>query len=582
MPPSKQNTPTFSRGFLLYNKIMITPNTDLILLKCPIELDQVNQLTFSNATVQHNYFNALPKLVEDGFTYQRKDGKIRFPACAEDLYSYNYCMYRNSSYSNKWFYAFITNIEYLNDNTSLISIVTDVWQTWQFDLNWHQSFVEREHTNNDAIGANILDEGIECGEYVCNGTGNASYSGGASDCYIVIQCSDLPDELKTVEVAKFPVGARIGGIPQGFFMYLLDANDSTNMKNFVLIFDAFGKGEAINAMYLVPKSFFPNAYSVSIGDIEDPTTHEKYSFDGFVLRPSDGVTTLWNSYFLRNSTINGYTPKNNKLFCYPYNYMLMSNNDGDDAVFHWEDFSSNQAHFKVIGVPTQGCVIKIVPTNYKGTTTGHDGYIYSLNARSLPLVSWNSDYYLNWQAQNGIKSGANAATKYASSYAQAGKDVQQAGETGSFWDAINPANILKGVASTLSSFGQMFSSIKNEVSGGYTAEMTPNQTRGQSNGDLNFSYSKMQFTEYDMSIKAEVARSIDNYFSMYGYRTSRVKIPNITGRQNWNYVKTIGCNVTGNIPQEDMQAIKNMCDTGVTFWHNPATFRDYSQNNNIV
>ena len=61
-----------------------------------------------------------------------------------------------------------------------------------------------------------------------------------------------------------------------------------------------------------------------------------------------------------------------------------------------------------------------------------------------------------------------------------------------------------------------------------------------------------------------------------------VKIPNITGRTNWNFVKTVNCNITGDIPQEDVQTLKNMFDEGETFWHNPSTFLDYSQTNSIV
>ena len=67
-----------------------------------------------------------------------------------------------------------------------------------------------------------------------------------------------------------------------------------------------------------------------------------------------------------------------------------------------------------------------------------------------------------------------------------------------------------------------------------------------------------------------------------GYKVNSLKIPNITGRTNWNYVKTIDCNITGEIPQEDLQELKDMFDNGVTFWHNSATFLDYSQSNNIV
>ena len=85
-----------------------------------------------------------------------------------------------------------------------------------------------------------------------------------------------------------------------------------------------------------------------------------------------------------------------------------------------------------------------------------------------------------------------------------------------------------------------------------------------------------------MSITEEYAKIIDKYFSMYGYKVNDVKTPNITGRTNWNYVKTIGCNIVGDVPQDDMQKIKDIFNNGVTLWHNPNTFLDYSQSNNIV
>ena len=72
---------------------------------------------------------------------------------------------------------------------------------------------------------------------------------------------------------------------------------------------------------------------------------------------------------------------------------------------------------------------------------------------------------------------------------------------------------------------------------------------------------------------------IDNYFSMFGYKTNKVKLPNLNNRTNWNYVKTINCNLLGDIPQTDMQELKELFNNGVTLWHNPSTFLDYSQNN---
>jgi hypothetical protein len=85
-----------------------------------------------------------------------------------------------------------------------------------------------------------------------------------------------------------------------------------------------------------------------------------------------------------------------------------------------------------------------------------------------------------------------------------------------------------------------------------------------------------------MSCRREYAVMIDSFFSMFGYKVNEVKVPNITGRSNWNFVKTKQCNVLGNIPQEDLDEIKAMFDSGITIWHKTAYFLDYSQNNPIV
>ena len=63
----------------------ITPSSYLKLLKCPIELDNKNQLTFDNATQQYNYFNSLEKKEVDGFTYLRQNNVIRYNAHLDTL-----------------------------------------------------------------------------------------------------------------------------------------------------------------------------------------------------------------------------------------------------------------------------------------------------------------------------------------------------------------------------------------------------------------------------------------------------------------------------------------------------------------
>ena len=550
---------------------IITPQTDLVLLQCPLEPDQQNQLTFSSTTAQYNYFNSLQKIPVDDFTYQRKDGTIRFPAHIDDVRTYNYCMYRNDAYSNKWFYAFITDMQYANDGVTMITIATDVWQTWQFDLTFKRSFVEREHTNNDAVGANILDEGLNVGKYIVNAFSEFKYQVNPQDCYVVALVTEL------LEGANYtgpqPVCRMIGGVPQGCYTLVLDTSSDNNITNFVRAYDLSAKANAIVSMYVLPKKFYSDILFHSV--YGRTGSGQNWSFDYALMPRSTDAISLGTYYWDRNATLNGYTPKNNKLLTYPYNYLLITNNNGDEKDYHWEDFSTSQANFTMKGVPSLGCDIRIIPSNYKATNlTG--GYEWSIEAGTLPMVSWNSDYYLNWEASQGVKAGMNATSSYVTDYGKAGEAVASGKEQ------VTPGNILEGISRTLSSFGAIFKGLFGEVSQGYSESLKPNENRGQSTGDLNYANSKTCFTGYKMSIKAQQAQMIDDYFSMYGYRTDRLKLPNIYGRSNWNFVKTVVCNVIGNIPQDDIEQVKQIMNSGITFWHNPATYLDYSQNNTIV
>jgi hypothetical protein len=113
--------------------------------------------------------------------------------------------------------------------------------------------------------------------------------------------------------------------------------------------------------------------------------------------------------------------------------------------------------------------------------------------------------------------------------------------------------------------------------------MTPDNIRGNiATGDVILSMKQYGFTYRKMSIKYEYARIIDEYFSMFGYKVNTCKIPQFTSRRNWNYIRTRGIAIEAQIPQADLQSIKDIFNNGVTMWHNPSTFMDYSQSNNIV
>ncbi len=541
-----------------YNEIMavIEPNSEIYLIKSPIELDNDNQLNFASKTAQANYFLSLPHVRMEKATFQRKDGTIRWNASFEDVMQYNYCMYRNINYGNKWFYAFITNVEWLSNDSSAITIKTDVWQTWQFDITFKRCFVEREHVNNDTFGIHTIPEGLEYGEYIVNSVVDTDYSIALSDCYLVVQASDLCNAMYNY-FSDNPPTRIYNGIPQGCYFICLTTESYTDLNNFLLSYDAENKADAIVSIGLIPKALVDGEPVV----ISFATS---YGFDAFMLPPSTTTKTLTTTTLAKQTTLNGYTPKNNKCLCSPYNYLLATNNGGTTVEYAWEEFSGSTANFTTRGVITQGCDIKTTPSNYKNTNLS-GGYEWSLTSQKLPMISWNSNFYLNWCAVNG---------KYLE---------QQKGFTlGNFALGIAGGIANRNTMEIAKSMGGLASSIASIEQQQREASMTPPSARGNANsGDINFTLGKSKCSFYKMSIKAEYAKIIDDYFTQFGYKVNSLKIPNLTGRPNWNYVKTHGCNILGDVPQADLQEIKDLFNRGITIWHNTTTFLDYSQNNQL-
>lgn len=57
-------------------------------------------------------------------------------------------------------------------------------------------------------------------------------------------------------------------------------------------------------------------------------------------------------------------------------------------------------------------------------------------------------------------------------------------------------------------------------------------------------------------------------FTIRGYATNLVELPNLHTRKNWNYIQTVKCNIVSHdIDVVDLERIKQCFDNGVTLWH---------------
>ena len=535
--------------------------TDIRLVKVPIEIDNKNQLTFTSKTDQYNYFNSCDYIEVDDSSYQRKDSTIRYPGHIDDLLGYNYCMYKNTSYSNKWFYAFITDMRYMSDSMTLITIKTDVWQTWFDDIEIKKCFVEREHVNSDNYAEHTVPENLETGEYITLFSAKSTDLGSS---HLVMGTTISPiDGTSTV------TGGNYGGIYSGVKYYVFETvADLTNALNRIA---SNGHSDSIVSLFYCPdwiSGYSTGSWTSGVKEVPNSSGVSKASGLSIPLHPT---------------AIDGYTPKNKKLFTYPYVSYLLSNNAGSSMTYRLEDFLQQPdsggdytGDLEIYGTCTPGCSIRIIPKYYKvKDVLLNEEYNneYGLNAPKFPIASWGNDAYTNWLTQTGINVGGvkidGATVAVAKGVINTGVGVGTVLATGG----------AMGGYETGAGRGQIFNAVQ-EV---YHHSFNPVQATGNTNsGDVTYSSGNLTFTGYFMTIKAEYAQIIDEYLSMFGYKVNRTKIPNITGRLNWNYVKTIECNIHGYIPQKDCIEIKNMFNAGVTFWHNPSNFLDYSQPNTIV
>ena len=571
--------------------------TKVYLLSVPLEDDYKDTLYFANATAQHNYFAGQVVKSYTDFSYQRKDNVIRVPAQVDSIRNCNYVMYQNSAYSNKWFYAFIERMEYIDDGRTDIYIATDVLQTWMFEMNFKSSFIEREHVNDDTFGLHTIPESLETGDYVCNdiveqvyGECNWSQPG----MMVVIQVTTLRLEKDgTVVEATNPAPYNVvNGIPGGcYYIGVEFLQSELGLVNALIgTYDAFGKSDAILSIFLCPKNvtLWHKATGTGI-------------FNGnnyYLTNDTSGVVQFGQAQVTRNTTLDGYTPHNNKCFCSPFNYIYASNNAGQDVQYRYEDFRGTPI-FTTRGVMEQGGSIKCSPDNSKvsqywnGTVMKGDGWNEGLSGAKFPQISWTSDYYLNWEAVNGKNIEVQttlSAIGFASDVLSGGlispayNNAQMrdtAVQRGRFPDEeprvpVNGAGIVGSITNFASGIASTMQSIKE-------AKMVPPQAKGNvAGGFLQFSGDMYKFTFRKMSVRAEFARAIDSWFDMFGYKVNRLGIPLKAHRQNWWYTKTIGANIDGNIPNEDMQIIKSIYNSGVTYWRNPANIKNYSVSNNIV
>lgn len=514
----------------------ITPSTVLYVLSgVPLDNTYNHTLYFTTQSAQANYFMSKAKSTLSRLTFQRHtNDSIKVGIPIGSLYDCNYIMFRNSAYDNKWFYAFITNVEYINNNTSIIYYQIDVLQTWHFDYKLGECFVEREHTESDELYQHLVPENLSLGEYKIVSSKEFDMSK-LYICVLTTQTSDgaKPDG-KTYHNVYTPLNV-IDGI---------DPHNHAAINSAIKTFIDAGQEDAIVSIFEYPQF---------LGKGADASTVKKVAVN--VPYPSHDI--------------DGYVPKNKKLFSYPYSYLALSNNCGLECDYRFENFSGREQgniHFQVCGVYISSPQVLAYPKWYSGMEDNYDeGLVYN----NFPLCAWAGDTYKAWMVRNKSQ----VETGFVNSaFSNAAKSLVG----GALIASGNPIGLAVGASTLLDTAGK----INNLMSQKEDLQRTPPQMHGQAQFDcLNAGLNKIKYTWKTKQIKREFAKCIDDYFTMFGYRRNEVKIPNRFNRKRWTYTKTAGCVIKGNLPNEDMNTICRIYDNGITFWRNPEDVGNYNLDN---
>lgn len=503
----------------------IAPNTTIRMLKdVPLDNTYRNTIYFTTVANQTSYFQGKTKYTFANQNYQRVNrGALRIARKADDLYDCNYLMFQNTSYGNKWFYAFVVSVEYVNNETSEITFEIDVMQTWHFDYDLKMSFVEREMSVLDGIGDNLVPENLELGDYIYKDLGLTSLF----NLYQIVIAATFDENMDDA------TGGMYGGVFSGLHYNVFASWESAS--SFIAEATEQNKADGIVSIFMLPVAFTSDFQSTipEVFNIE----RDKHISD-----------------------IDGYVPKNNKLFTYPYNLLYVTNNEGNVANYAFEYFNSEKCNFNASGAMCCTPECMLVPLNYKGV---EKNYNEKLTIGNFPQCAYTVDTFKAWVAQNQNQLALSAINAIGTTVAGGAAMYASGGLVGS-------GMALSGVQQ----IGSLVASVADKST-------LPPHARGGGGSIINMANQIKGFQFYYAHIRREFAEIIDNYFSVYGYATHRVKVPNRVIRPHWNYVKTVNVSLTGSVPADDMARLRSIYDNGVTFWRNGDEVGNYALDNRV-
>ena len=543
--------------------------SSLTLYNCKLERTGHKTIDFSSAAARDTFFsssNGVATITRTAFngnaTYIREHDVISVGVNADvlDAEGVNYCRYINPQAGNFYRYCFIDEIEYVAPETTRLHIRIDAFVTNIGSINYNQCFVEREHVANDTRGLHTLPEDVPIDNMVCNSVLYDMVSSLSARTENVFDSHYLAAIFMTEHT--FTAAGNYDGFIGGNAncSYIIAPEHVADLGKFVEYLTDINKADAIIGIIPLLKNL------VDVTEVNIPSDVAAEIGTNKVYIISDGTNSeISLSIYSSFTDLDGYTPHNNKLYTYPYNYMNLISSTGQNAIIEYEKIGST-SNFTQTYSATLSPTLTITPLHYNGESNS----IAKVVAFSQwSPIAYNIDTFSRWYAQNKNIVDLTLYEK-AGSIVKAGAGALNAQ---SFSQANGAAeNVMAQTENAI----QWLASLKD-------MQRRPDEMKGTLCGNAALYAAKGGIKILDMCVKAEYAELIDRYFDMFGYNVAITKTPQINSRAHYNYCKTIGSNVYGTIAEDQKEMIDTLFNDGITVWHisNGAIYGQYDAQNLI-
>lgn len=514
--------------------------------------------------------------------YIRNRRSIKLSCPATKAYSVNYMIYKNTSFENKYFYAFVTNVEYVNNDVFEFFFEIDVIQTYMFDYSIRKSYVEREHILNDTLYASRTEEALEIGDPIVCRQVKDTFSNSYKIQIITSFVMNEPSESEGTDTYTFdlPTGKIYGKTYCGLHVQFFES--ATDANSYLKTINEQGRIDGVIGINMVPAKLTSSVQKFNI---------ELYPFN---LAGYEGTGSNYN-YYQEKNLFQGYTPVNKKLYNYPFRFVKVLNGRGSVGEYKWENsnvYYATETDKLLSFTEYMGGYANpelLLSATYNGVQGGLDSPNVSnmmVTTGSMPC-SWTNDAYQAWIAQNANQLEYANTSRFlnlakGTVNTLLGRNNVDAGYMGTVynglvddWNSVaaspfqqayvtNPSANSSATNTLINWYGEIArlnATIKDH-------ELLPPESQVvSSTGQLAFDAGISGFTFQFCSIRKEYAKIIDDYFTMYGYACHEVKVPSHYSRKSFNYIKTVGCSIAGSAPASALRAIQNIYNNGITFWH---------------